>query len=87
MGDLYNLHPSQIVIYSTHTCSDCRRAVVFFEANHIAHLRVQIEEDEQATQFVSGINHGFHSVPTIIFPDGSILVEPTWEELRTKISG
>jgi hypothetical protein len=32
------------------------------------------------------INHGYQSVPTIIFPDGSILVEPGWDELKGKIS-
>jgi mycoredoxin len=32
------------------------------------------------------VNNGFRSVPTIIFPDGSILVEPGWEELKAKTS-
>ncbi len=86
MSDLYNFNPSQIVIYSTERCSDCRRAKAFFEANHIQHLQVPLEGDERATQFVSDINHGYHSVPTIVFPDGSIMVEPTWEQLQEKFS-
>jgi mycoredoxin len=32
------------------------------------------------------LNQGVRSVPTIVFPDGSILVEPGWEELRAKVS-
>jgi len=86
MDDLYSLTPSQIVMYTTAMCSDCRRAKAFFEANDIPFVQVMIEGDEQATRFVAGINHGYHSVPTIIFPDGSILVEPSWEELRAKFN-
>jgi mycoredoxin len=86
MSDLYSFTPSQIVMYSTERCSDCRRAKAFFEAKQIPHLQVPLESDERATQFVSDINHGYHSVPTIIFPDGSILVEPSWEELQAKFA-
>jgi len=32
------------------------------------------------------LNHGYSSVLTIIVPDGSVLVEPGWEELKAKFS-
>ena len=83
--DLYNLSPSQIVMYTTRVCADCWRAKAFFEANGISFLQVGIEGDEEATRFVSELNHGFHSVPTIIFPDGAVLVEPSWDDLRKKL--
>lgn len=86
MSDLYNLTPSQIVMYSTEYCGDCRRAKMYFETNDIPFLQVLLEGDERATRFVAEINRGAHRVPTIVFPDGSILVEPTWEELRTKFN-
>lgn len=86
MDDLYSLLPSQIVMYSTQVCSDCLRAKAFFEANNISFLQIGIEGDPRAMEFISGINGGFHSVPTIIFPDGSILREPSWEELRKKFN-
>ncbi len=85
MIDLYSLAPSQIVMYTTKVCADCLRAKAFFEANHISYLQIGIEGDEQATTFVTELNHGVHSVPTIIFPDGAVLVEPSWEELRRKL--
>ena len=84
MTDHYTITPSQIVIYTTEFCSDCLRAKKFFEANNIPHLRVRLEGNEEATEFVTRVNHGYRSVPTIVFPDGSILVEPSWEELRAK---
>jgi mycoredoxin len=71
-------------MYTTESCSDCTRAKKFFEANNIPHLRVGLEENAEATNFVMKINNGYKSVPTIVFPDGSILVEPDWEELKAK---
>ncbi len=85
MSDLYNTNPSQIVMYATEYCPDCHRAKAFFEANKIEYLRVGLEGNEEATQFVMNINNGNRSVPTIIFPNGSVLVEPSWGELRETI--
>jgi mycoredoxin len=73
-------------MYATEYCSDCHRAKVFFEANGIKYIRVGLEGNEEATEFVINVNNGNRSVPTIIFPDGAILVEPSWEELRVKLS-
>jgi mycoredoxin len=86
MNDLYTTAPTQIVLYTTEYCSDCLRAKKFFEANNIPHLKVGLEGNREATEFVMKVNHGYRSVPTIVFPDGSILVEPNWEELRAKFS-
>lgn len=86
MTDLYTRNPSQIVMYTTEYCSDCVRAKKFFEAHNIPHLRVGLEGNMEATEFVVQVNKGYQSVPTIIFPDGSILVEPGWDELNAKFS-
>jgi len=84
MPDLYTLNPSQIVMYVTEYCADCVRAKKFFESKDVPYLRVGLEGDEKATEFVMQINRGYRSVPTIVFPDGSILVEPSWNELNAK---
>ena len=86
MTDLYTTAPTQIVIYATDYCSDCTRAKKFFELNNIPYLRVGLEGNREATEFVMKVNNGYKSVPTIVFPDGSILVEPGWEELKAKFS-
>jgi len=86
MTNHYTLTPNQIVMYATEYCSDCMRAKKFFEANNIPYLRIGLEGNAEATEFVMQINNGYRSVPTIIFPDGSILVEPNWEELKAKAS-
>jgi len=84
MTDHYTTSPAQIVIYVTEYCNDCMRAKKFFEAKDIPHVRVGLEGNSEATEFVIGVNKGYRSVPTIVFPDGSILVEPSWEELNAK---
>ena len=86
MNDHLTLTPTQIVMYTTEYCSDCMRAKKFFEVNNIPYLPVRLEGNAEATEFVMQVNNGYRSVPTIIFPDGSILIEPGWEELRAKIS-
>ncbi len=84
MNDLYTTTPTQIVMYTTEYCPDCVRARKFLEANTVPYLRVSLEGNTEATEFVMKVNHGFRSVPTIIFPDGSMLVEPSLEELKAK---
>jgi mycoredoxin len=84
MDKLHSLNPAKIVMYSTQYCSDCLRAKAFFEANHIPYERILIEGNNEATEFVLKMNNGYKSVPTIIFPDGSVLVEPTWQQLIEK---
>lgn len=86
MTNIYTLNPTQITVYATEYCSDCNRVKAFFEANHILYTKVGLEGNEEATRFVMAINNGYRSVPTIIFPDGSILVEPGWDELKEKFS-
>ena len=86
MTELYTLSPSQIVMYSTEYCPDCHRAKKFFETNNIPYIRVGLEGTAEATEFVMHVNNGYRSVPTIVFPDGSVLVEPGWDELKAMFS-
>ena len=84
--DLYLSNPSQIVMYSVEWCPDCRRAKFFFKRKKIDVLEVDVNTDKKAEEFVKQLNNGFRSVPTIILPDGSMLVEPSAEELEAKFS-
>jgi len=76
----------EIIVYSTAWCPDCRRAKKFFADHRIPYTSVDVEQDPQALAEVEKINHGQHRVPTIIFEDGSILVEPTNAELAQKLN-
>lgn len=85
-NDLYSLQPQSIVMYAVDWCPDCRRARFFFERQHIEYTMVNVDEDSQGANFVKQVNDGLRSVPTIIFPDGSIMVEPSTEQLAEKFS-
>ena len=85
MSDLYTKNPSTIVMYSTTWCPDCRRAKKFLDKNNVSYLEIDVDQDEQGKDFVIDVNNGARVVPTIIFPDGGILVEPSTQELREKI--
>jgi thioredoxin reductase (NADPH) len=85
MSDLYKLKPSGIMVYSTVWCPDCKRAKQFFGEQRVAYTTVDIEQDKKALAFVEKVNEGMRIIPTIIFPDGEILVEPTNAQLAEKL--
>ena len=84
MDDLFSLTPSLLVVYASRACPDCIRALSFLDSNHIPYRMVSIENDEAAAKFLESLNRGYRSVPTLIFPDGSRLVEPSLQDLAQK---
>jgi mycoredoxin len=74
-----------IRFYGTAWCGDCRRAKRVFEALGVGYTYFDIEQDQQATRLVTELNGGMRSVPTIVFPDGFVLTEPTNAELEAKL--
>jgi thioredoxin reductase (NADPH) len=73
------------MIYSTIWCPDCKRAKQFFGEQRVAYTNVDIEQDKKAMSFVEEVNNGMRIIPTIIFPDGEILVEPSNAQLAEKL--
>jgi len=74
-----------IIMYGTTWCGQTRMARGIFDQNHIPYQWIDIDQDSAARQFVEETNHGYRSVPTIVFLDGSILVEPSSSELLIKL--
>ena len=74
-----------IVVYSTTWCPDCKRAKKFFGEQRVPYVNIDIEADAEAMAYIEQVNHGKRSVPTIIFPDGDILVEPSNARLAEKL--
>jgi len=71
----------KIKLYGAAWCGDCRRSKQFLDDNKIAYDYIDIEADSAAADEVARINKGMRSIPTIVFPDGQVLVEPSDEEL------
>ncbi len=84
MGDP-RLKPEIIILYGTSWCPDCKRSKQFFGEQRIPYRYIDIEQDAKAMAFVEKMNNGMRIIPTIVFPDGTVLVEPSNAQLAEKL--
>jgi len=77
---------SNIKMYGTPTCRDCVIAKQVFQELGTEYEFINIENDEEATRKAIELNNGIRRIPVIIFEDNSMLVEPSGEELKSKMS-
>ncbi len=75
----------QITVYGAPWCPDCRRSKAFLMEQRIAYRWVDIDEDADGRRFVEQLQGGGRTIPTIVFPDGSHLLEPSNAELAAKL--
>ena len=75
----------QITVYGAPWCPDCRRSKQFLSEMRIGYDWVDIDQDPAGAQIVREKNAGKQIIPTIVFPDGSILVEPSNSQLASKL--
>ena len=76
---------SKVTVYGAYWCPDCRRSKKFLGEQFVPFNWVDIEQDKEGEQFVLQKNHGKRIIPTIVFTDGSFLVEPSNAELAKKL--
>ena len=74
-----------IKVYGASWCPDCRRAKRFLGDQRISFEWHDIEVDPDGVRTVQERNDGKNIIPTIVFPDGSHLSEPSNEELAEKL--
>ncbi len=74
-----------ITVMGTSWCSDCKRAKRFLGDQQVEYKWVDVEQDEKARTFVEDHNDGKTIIPTIVFDDGTILVEPSNAQLAQKL--
>ncbi|MEK6222684.1 MAG: glutaredoxin family protein [Chloroflexota bacterium] len=77
---------TKIKFYGNSWCPDSHRAKLILRKYQIEFEDFNIETDEKALDFVVTHNKGYKSVPTIVFPDESVLVEPSSFELKEKLT-
>jgi mycoredoxin len=76
---------SQLTMYSTTWCGYCRRLKLQLDAAGVAYDEVNIEHDPDAAAFVENVNGGNRTVPTVRFPDGLALTNPSLAQVTTKL--
>ena len=79
------MQEANITVYGAPWCPDCRRSKQFLGEQRIPYIWVDIDEDEEGRKRVQAVNDGKQIIPTIVFQDGSILVEPSNAELAAKL--
>jgi Glutaredoxin and related proteins len=77
---------NNIKLYSTEWCGDCVRSKKLLEKLGITYEEIDIDFDKEAYKKVSELQNRKPRIPTIVFDDGSYLVEPTDVELLEKIN-
>jgi glutaredoxin len=80
----YTEQPDHLVMYSASWCPDCKRSKAFLETHQINYTTVDIGKDTEAFIFLERLTRRVR-IPTLIFPDRTILIEPSNEELGRKL--
>ena len=76
---------SNIRMYSTGWCPDCIRAKAVMRRLKVKYTEIDVDKDREGYRVVIEHNGGRRIVPTIFFPDGSVLVEPSNKALSEKL--
>ena len=76
---------AEIQVYGAPWCPDCRRSKKFLGEHRVDYDWIDIDQDAAGLRFVEELQNGGRTIPTVIFPDGSHLLEPSNEELAVKL--
>jgi mycoredoxin len=76
----------QLIMYTTSWCGYCRNLKRQLAKDGIDISEVDIEHDEAAAGYVMSVNGGNQTVPTLLFPDGTALVNPSAAQVRTRLA-
>ena len=76
---------NSLKVYGAMWCGDCRRSKKFLDSQGVAYQWIDVEQDDTARQTMQEYNGGLQSIPTIVFADGTVLVEPSNAQLGEKL--
>ena len=76
-----------VVLYGTAWCGHCRRTKKPLEERGLEYAWVDVERRKRAGAEMLRLNGGDGRFPTLLLPDGSVLVGPTGAGLRAKLDG
>ena len=75
-----------VIMYSTVWCGYCRRLKSQMDREGISFVEVDIEDDPGAADLVMSVNGGMQTVPTLVFPDGSALTNPSLAQVKAQLA-
>jgi mycoredoxin len=78
--------PAQLTIYSTQWCGYCHRLMRQLDREQVGYAVVDIEHDPNAAEYVMSVNGGNQTVPTVVFPDGTALTNPSLADVKARLA-
>ncbi len=76
----------RVTMYTTQWCGFCRRLKSQLAREGIEVAEVDIERDPAAADYVMSVNGGMQTVPTVVFPDGAALTNPSAALVRERLA-
>ncbi|MGF1646789.1 MAG: mycoredoxin [Kineosporiaceae bacterium] len=77
--------PGTVTMFTTTWCGYCRRLKSQLDRENVRYTEVDIEQLPEAVAFVERVNGGNQTVPTVLFPDGSALTNPSAAAIRQRL--
>ncbi len=77
--------PSNLIVYGAPWCPDCKRAKKFLAEHRVAYEWIDIDQDAEGLRNVEELQDGGRTIPMIVMPDGSLLIEPDDVALATAL--
>jgi mycoredoxin len=74
-----------LTMYTTPWCAFCKRLKRQLAADGVEMTEIDIEQDPAAADYVMSVNGGFQTVPTVVFPDGSALTNPSAMTVKERL--
>jgi mycoredoxin len=77
---------AQFTMYSTPWCGYCHRLKSQLDREGIEFEMVDIEQQPEAVAIVERVNNGNQTVPTLVFPDGTAMTNPSLAQVKAQIA-
>ncbi len=75
-----------VTMYTTSWCGYCLRLKDGLRRAGIEFHEVDIERQDGAADLVMKVNGGNQTVPTLVFPDGTALTNPSVAEVQAQLA-
>jgi mycoredoxin len=75
-----------LTMYTTQWCGFCKRLKAQLGRAGVEITEVDIERDQAAAEFVMSVNGGNQTVPTLLFSDGSSMVNPSAAQVQARLA-
>ena len=75
-----------LTMYTTSWCGFCKRLKAQLGRVGVELNEIDIEQDEAAAEFVMSVNGGNQTVPTLLYSDGTTMVNPSAAQVQARLA-